>query len=341
MAFLSAAGLEKAYDGSSVFKGIDFGLEKGEFVTLLGPSGCGKSTLLRCIAGLSSVDKGSLFIDGVDVTAMPARQRGIAMVFQSYALFPNMTVAENIGFGLKMQRVDKPELLRRVQEAVELVELQGKEHRYPSELSGGQCQRVALARSLVVRPRILLLDEPLSALDARIRKNLREQLRAIQKELALTTLFVTHDQEEALTLSDRILVMNQGRIIQDGTAEKIYTEPEDAFVVKFIGNYNLLNSNQANQVLGLNTTKQIAIRPESIYVKEIGRHYADHIRHEARGRVIDSLLLGNVIRYRVDVNSVELLVDLLNRSSERLFPAGSELELLFNTREIQEVESEA
>ncbi|WP_062264682.1 ABC transporter ATP-binding protein [Endozoicomonas arenosclerae] len=340
MSFLRVDGLEKKYDDSFVFSHIHFSLEKGEFVTLLGPSGCGKSTLLRCIAGLTQVDDGQLFIDGVNVTDTPARQRGIAMVFQSYALFPNMTVRENIAFGLKMQKVPPSEQSKRVNEAVELVELGGKEQRYPSELSGGQCQRVALARSLVVRPRILLLDEPLSALDARIRKNLREQLRSIQKELGLTTLFVTHDQEEALTLSDRILLMNNGKIIQNGTAEEIYTEPADAFVVRFIGNYNLLSAEQAHQVLGIQSQKQVAIRPESIYVREEGRQYPEHVRHPVRGEVVDYLLLGNVIRYRIKVSNVELLVDLLNRSSERLFPAGANLELLFNTHEIREVDEE-
>ena len=197
---------------------------------------------------------------------------------------------------------------------------------------------MALARSLVIRPRLLLLDEPLSALDARIRKNLREQLRSIQKELALTTLFVTHDQEEALTLSDRILLMNQGTIVQSGTAEELYTEPKDSFVVKFMGNYNLLDSEQAYKVLGISTARHTAIRPESIYVKEPGRHYSEGIGHEVTARVQDQMLLGNVIRYKVVVNDVPLLVDLLNRSSERLFSTGSQLQLLFNTHEIREVD---
>ena len=338
MSNLDISGLSKTIDGHVIFNDIHFSLEKGEFVTLLGPSGCGKSTLLRCIAGLTEYDSGKMLVDGADISSVPARMRGIAMVFQSYALFPNMTVWENIAFGLKMQKTARGEISQRVNEAIELVELEDREHRYPGELSGGQRQRVALARSLVVRPRILLLDEPLSALDARIRKNLRDQLRKIQKELALTTLFVTHDQGEALTLSDRILLMNQGRIIQSGTAEQIYTEPASVFVAKFIGSYNLLDDRQAAQLLGLNNGRQVAIRPESIYVKEEGRHYGAGIGHEVRGRVLDHLLLGNVIRYRIDVKGVELKVDLLNRSSERLFAIGSELQLLFNTHEVREVD---
>ena len=337
MSYLQVSGFNKIYDDHPVFTDISFSLEKGEFVTLLGPSGCGKSTLMRGIAGLMPVDQGKLFINGEDVSDVPARYRGIAMVFQSYALFPNMNAWDNIAFGLKMQKMSSEKIKKRVAEAIELVELGGKEHRYPAELSGGQMQRVALARSLVVHPRTLLLDEPFSALDARIRKTLREQLRTIQKELSLTTLFVTHDQEEALILSDRILLMYNGKIVQSGTAEDIYTEPASVSVVKFIGNYNLLTPEQAQSSLGITTQSQIAIRPESIYVKEQGRQYNAGIGHEVTGQVKDHILLGNVIRYKVGVGEIELLVDLLNRSSERLFPIGSKLQLLFNMHEIREV----
>ncbi len=228
MSFVSVEQLDKSYGATSIFRDIDFAAARGEFVTLLGPSGCGKSTLLRCIAGLTEVDSGRILIDGEDVVPLPPQKRGIAMVFQSYALFPNMTVQQNVAFGLRMQKVPAAELKQRVAEAIELVELGEYAARYPHQLSGGQCQRVALARSLVTRPRLLLLDEPLSALDARIRKHLREQIRRIQQELGLTTVFVTHDQEEALTLSDRIVLMNAGRIVQSGDAETLYTAPENA-----------------------------------------------------------------------------------------------------------------
>ena len=221
MSFVSVEQLDKSYGATSIFRDIDFAAARGEFVTLLGPSGCGKSTLLRCIAGLTEVDSGRILIDGEDVVPLPPQKRGIAMVFQSYALFPNMTVQQNVAFGLRMQKVPAAELKQRVAEAIELVELGEYAARYPHQLSGGQCQRVALARSLVTRPRLLLLDEPLSALDARIRKHLREQIRRIQQELGLTTVFVTHDQEEALTLSDRIVLMNAGRIVQSGDAETL------------------------------------------------------------------------------------------------------------------------
>ncbi len=337
MPYVSISAFSKRFANHTVFENIEFDIEKGEFITLLGPSGCGKSTLLRCIAGLTSVDKGTLFVDGEDITLQSARLRGIAMVFQSYALFPNMSVYDNVAFGLKMQKVPKAKRAPRIADALELVELEQYSHRYPHQLSGGQCQRVALARSLVVRPRILLLDEPLSALDARIRKNLRDQIRQIQQELKLTTIFVTHDQEEALTMSDRIFLMNDGHIVQKGTAEEIYTEPASAFVAGFIGNYNLLDKTQARQALGLEISHHLAIRPESIYVKELGRDYGQRDLIPARGTVQGHNLLGNIIRYKLDIAGVPIIVDLLNRSSERLFTPGSELDLLFNRHEIREV----
>lgn len=200
MSFLSVERLDKSFGDTQVFQDIDFAARRGEFVTLLGPSGCGKSTLLRCIAGLTAVDSGRILVDGQDLVPLPPQKRGIAMVFQSYALFPNMTVQQNVAFGLRMHKVPAAEAASRVAEVLEMVELGQYAARYPHQLSGGQCQRVALARSLVTRPRLLLLDEPLSALDARIRKHLREQIRRIQQELQLTTVFVTHDQEEALVV---------------------------------------------------------------------------------------------------------------------------------------------
>src|SRR5690606_20051621 len=229
MSFLSIRGLHKSYGQTAIFSDIHCEIGKGEFVTLLGPSGCGKSTLLRCIAGLTEVNGGQILLDGQDLVPLSPQKRGIGMVFQSYALFPNMTVQQNVAFGLRMQKVPTAEASRRPAEVLRLVELNDYAARYPHQLSGGQCQRVALARSLVTRPRLLLLDEPLSALDARIRKHLREQIRSIQQELGLTTLFVTHDQEEALTMSDRIFLMNAGRIVQSGDAESLYTAPVDAF----------------------------------------------------------------------------------------------------------------
>ncbi|PRN05660.1 spermidine/putrescine ABC transporter ATP-binding protein [Pseudomonas sp. LLC-1] len=328
MSFVSVQKLQKSYAGSPVFENIDCQIERGEFVTLLGPSGCGKSTLLRCIAGLTPVDSGQILLDGHDIVPVSPQKRGIGMVFQSYALFPNMTVEQNVAFGLRMQKVKADESQVRVREALDLVELGSFAGRYPHQLSGGQCQRVALARSLVTRPRLLLLDEPLSALDARIRKHLREQIRAIQRELGLTTIFVTHDQEEALTMSDRIFLMNQGRIVQSGDAETLYTAPVDLFAAGFIGNYNLLDADSASRLLQRPVVSRLAIRPESI---TLGIH------GELDAQVRSHSLLGNVIRYRVQVRDVELVVDVLNRSPADLHADGKRVSLSIDPTALREV----
>ncbi|MGE8062628.1 ABC transporter ATP-binding protein [Pseudomonas sp. NPDC089547] len=328
MSFVSVQKLQKSYAGSPVFENIDCHIERGEFVTLLGPSGCGKSTLLRCIAGLTPVDSGQILLDGHDIVPVSPQKRGIGMVFQSYALFPNMTVEQNVAFGLRMQKVKADESQVRVREALDLVELGTFAGRYPHQLSGGQCQRVALARSLVTRPRLLLLDEPLSALDARIRKHLREQIRAIQRELGLTTIFVTHDQEEALTMSDRIFLMNQGRIVQSGDAETLYTAPVDLFAAGFIGNYNLLDADSASRLLQRPVASRLAIRPESITLGVNGELDAEVRSHS---------LLGNVIRYRVKVREVELVVDVLNRSPADLHADGKRVSLSIDPTALREV----
>ncbi|ENG4185265.1 ABC transporter ATP-binding protein [Providencia rettgeri] len=335
MSYVIADNLTKSFGSNNVFSDIQFTIEKGEFITLLGPSGCGKSTLLRCIAGLEQLNHGELYINRKNVTQQAAQQRGVGMVFQSYALFPNMTVAENISFGLKMRKVDSNDRVKAVAEVIEMVELQGKEQQYPHQLSGGQRQRVALARALVMKPQILLLDEPLSALDARIRKRLRQQIRHIQRELGLTTIFVTHDQDEAMIMSDRIFLMNKGQIVQSDSAENIYTQPANEFVARFMGHYNLVDSEKANAILGLNLQGLLAIRPESIYVKESGRQYGEHISHPVDAIIVDHQLLGNIIRYNVNTPVGVMTIDLLNRSSERLFEPGTHLELMFNKNEIR------
>lgn len=328
MSFVSVENLQKSYGSTAVFSDINCTIERGEFVTLLGPSGCGKSTLLRCIAGLTSVNSGRILLDGVDLVPVTPQKRNIGMVFQSYALFPNMTVEQNVAFGLRMQKVNADDTHKRVAEVLKLVELTDFASRYPHQMSGGQCQRVALARSLVTRPRLLLLDEPLSALDARIRKHLREQIRAIQRELGLTTIFVTHDQEEALTMSDRIFLMNQGRIVQSGDAETLYTAPVDVFAAGFIGNYNLLEAEDASRLMQRPINSRIAIRPESIQLSLTG---------ELEGQIRSHSLLGNVIRYRVEARGVELVVDVLNRSAEDLLADGTRVTLRIDASALCEV----
>ena len=328
MSFVSVQHLQKSYAATPVFSDINCEIAKGEFVTLLGPSGCGKSTLLRCIAGLTPVDSGQILLDGQDIVPVSPQKRHIGMVFQSYALFPNMTVEQNVAFGLRMQKVNADDSHKRLQEVLQLVELKDLAGRYPHQMSGGQCQRVALARSLVTRPRLLLLDEPLSALDARIRKHLREQIRQIQRELGLTTIFVTHDQEEALVMSDRIFLMNQGKIVQSGDAETLYTAPVDAFAAGFIGNYNLLDAEQASKLLQRPVSSRIAIRPETLGLS---------VQGEPDGVILSHSLLGNVIRYRVEVRGVQLIVDVLNRAPGDLYPDGQAVALSIDSSTLCEV----
>ncbi len=240
MAFLELVGLTKTFGATVGVEAVDLAVERGEFVSLLGPSGCGKTTTLRMIAGFEQPTAGRILVGGEDITARRPNQRNIGMVFQAYALFPNMTVADNIGFGLKVARRPAAEIRARVSELLALIKLEEMGDRYPHQLSGGQQQRVALARALAIRPQLLLLDEPLSALDAKIRLSLRNEIRAIQRQLGITTLYVTHDQEEALSLSDRVVVMNRGRIEQVGSPFEIYNFPHSHFVASFVGTLNIL-----------------------------------------------------------------------------------------------------
>jgi spermidine/putrescine transport system ATP-binding protein len=237
--------LTKRFEDVTAVDAIDVDMPPGEFFTLLGPSGCGKTTTLRMIAGFERPTSGRIVLDGVDVAQVPPHKRNVNTVFQSYALFPHLDVASNVAFGLKYQRVSKEDSKRRVAEALELVQLGGLAHRKPAQLSGGQQQRVALARALVLRPRVLLLDEPLGALDARLRKGLQVELKALQSELGITFVFVTHDQEEALTMSDRVAVMNDGHVEQAGPPREVYEEPRTVFVADFLGVSNLLNAHAA------------------------------------------------------------------------------------------------
>ncbi|PRD40787.1 Fe3+/spermidine/putrescine ABC transporter ATP-binding protein [Phyllobacterium phragmitis] len=240
MGTLSLQGLRKEYGQSVAVERVDIDVGEGELVSLLGPSGCGKTTTLRMVAGFIEPTEGRVVIAGQDVTKMPAYARQTGMVFQSYALFPHMTVAGNVGFGLEMRGVGRAERDRHIMEALKLVQLDHLSERLPRQLSGGQQQRVALARALVINPEVFLLDEPLSNLDAKLRAQVRGEIRALQQRLGLTTLLVTHDQEEALTMSDRLIVMEGGRVRQVGTAEELYENPADAFVADFVGRCNIV-----------------------------------------------------------------------------------------------------
>ncbi|EPD4509368.1 spermidine/putrescine ABC transporter ATP-binding protein PotA [Escherichia coli] len=260
------AGNRKCFDGKEVIPQLDLTINNGEFLTLLGPSGCGKTTVLRLIAGLETVDSGRIMLDNEDITHVPAENRYVNTVFQSYALFPHMTVFENVAFGLRMQKTPAAEITPRVMEALRMVQLETFAQRKPHQLSGGQQQRVAIARAVVNKPRLLLLDESLSALDYKLRKQMQNELKALQRKLGITFVFVTHDQEEALTMSDRIVVMRDGRIEQDGTPREIYEEPKNLFVAGFIGEINMFNATVIERLDEQRVRANVEGRECNIYV---------------------------------------------------------------------------
>jgi putative spermidine/putrescine transport system ATP-binding protein len=298
--FLSLDKLTLAYGGQVAVPGLDLAMAEGELLALLGPSGCGKTTIMRAIAGLLAPQGGSIRLGGQDITRVPANRREVGLVFQSYALFPHLSVFENVAFGLRLRRVGSDELRRRVLEAIAMVGLAGFEQRLPRELSGGQQQRVALARSVVVRPRLLLLDEPLSNLDARLRLEMRSELQRLQRELGVTMMYVTHDQVEALALADRVVVMRAGRIAQQGTPAEIYERPVSAFVAQFVGIENLFRVRDgalagADGVLSpqgaaLPAVHALAWRPRSVVLGQ-GPY---------EGRVVGASYLGEAVEYLID-----------------------------------------
>src|SRR5215217_235224 len=266
-------GARKTYGDVVAVDGIDLDIRADEFFTLLGPSGSGKTTCLRMIAGFERPDAGRVELGGRDVTDLPPNERDVNTVFQDYALFPHMSVGENVGYGLRVKKVGSDERKRRVTEALELVRLQGYEQRRPAQLSGGQRQRVALARALVNRPRVLLLDEPLGALDLKLREEMQIELKTIQQSVGITFIYVTHDQEEALTMSDRLAVFNRGRIEQMGTPADLYERPATAFVAGFVGTSNLLRDGVARSLVGEDGL--FTVRPEKIRMTEPGATVAD------------------------------------------------------------------
>ena len=326
MAYIEFRIITKMFGDNRVLDEITMEVQKGDLVTLLGPSGCGKSTLLRCLSGLESVTEGQIFLDGEDITETPPSQRNVGMVFQQYSLFPNMTVEQNIAFGLKMKKAAPEVIDEKVRGAIRMVELEGKEKSYPANLSGGQQQRVALARSIVMEPKVLLLDEPLSAIDAKLRKSLQSSIRQIHKELGLTTIFVTHDQDEAMVMSDVIQLFHAGKIEQSGSPIAMYTEPKTKFAAGFIGNYNILTASEFIRVTGkpYEASEDVAIRPETISVSRTVRDVANAYHFE--GIIKNNTPRGNVLRYDIDVNGVMLKADVLFRSFQ-LYENGSRVQL--------------
>lgn len=263
---LELKNIKKGFGETDVLNGITLSIEKGEFITFLGASGCGKTTTLRIIAGLEAPDSGTVFLDEKDVTAVPPNQRDVNTVFQNYALFPHLNVEGNVGYGLKIKRVPKAEIKKKVAEILELVQLTGYEKRMPSELSGGQKQRVAIARALVNSPKLLLLDEPLGALDLKLRRTMQLELKRLQKKLGITFLYITHDQEEAINMSDRIVVMKDGRFEQIGTPDEIYNHPKTSYVADFVGNANVI-SGVVQKVA--DTEAQVLIENQMMYAEPI------------------------------------------------------------------------
>ena len=311
MSYIRFENINKSFGSNHVLKDINLEVEKGQLVTLLGPSGCGKSTLLRCLAGLEQVTDGHIYLDGQEITDIVPRKRGIGMVFQQYSLFPNKNVRDNVAYGLKLKKMPKAQIQQKVEEMLDIVGLSDKIDQYPSSLSGGQQQRVALARAMVTAPKVLLLDEPLSAIDALLRKNLQIEIRRIQQQLGITTIFVTHDQDEAMVMSDMIHLFHDGRIEQSGTPEQIYTSPATKFAATFIGNYNLLKTEDFNRVFCAELPgNDVAVRPEIVQLsrteeKEKPRELV------AEGVIVNHIPHGSLIRYQVDCRGIFLNADVV------------------------------
>ena len=326
MAYLDLTHLVKTFGTNRVVKDFSLGIDKGEFVSLLGPSGCGKTTVLRMVAGFEAPTQGGITIDGQDVTQLRPNQRRIGMVFQAYALFPNLNVAQNVGFGLKVAGVPRDQADARVAEMLALIGLPDKGAAYPFQLSGGQQQRVALARALAPRPRVLLLDEPLSALDAKVRVSLRSEIRAIQRDLGITTIFVTHDQEEALSISDRVVVMNGGIAEQVGTPFQVYNQPITRFVANFVGTLNTFEAEVEVPATGAvrlggvplslgrplsaakGTKVGLALRPEAVH---LGRAPGREVVLPATVREVH--FMGSVIRIKAEAAGTTVSLDTFNR----------------------------
>jgi iron(III) transport system ATP-binding protein len=346
----------KRFKSVRALDGVSAHIAEGEFFTLLGPSGCGKTTTLRVIAGFYDPDEGTVHFDERPMTGVPPAERGIGIVFQNYALWPHMTVSENVTYGLRIQKVPADEARRRADAALRQVGLEGLEGRTPGQLSGGQQQRVAVARALVLNPRVLLLDEPLSNLDAKVRARLRSQIRRLQQELRITTIYVTHDQEEALVLSDRIAVMDGGRIQQVGSPIELYERPASLFVADFIGTNNFLTGTiadvsdgyvrvrtPAGDVRGVargdiraGTTGTAAVRPENVMLTDAGgagrpATTAGGPENRLSGRVVLSQFMGSMLRYEVDTGGDTVLkIDIHDPKRHRPLPPGTEVALRFD-----------
>ena len=335
---INIKNINVSYGKNHVLKNVNIDIKEKDFFTFLGPSGCGKTTLLRLIAGFEQSQSGELFIDGKEVSKLNPWERDVGLVFQNYALWPHMTVFKNISFGLEEKKVPKNEINDRVDEVLELVGMQELKHRYPYQLSGGQQQRVALARTIVVRPKVLLLDEPLSNLDAKLRNQMRIELLELHNKLQITTIFVTHDQEEANSISDNIAIFNEGIIQQVGAPIELYNKPENLFVANFLGTINVLNGELQNgsfksrknfelkNVKSENKMKcSLLIRPQNISFTR--RSDSDQA---FKGKIEGKEFLGNIIRYQVLLNDHLLTIDNVHQGKEKIYSKNDNIEFFIN-----------
>ncbi len=337
------ADVDKSFDGERVVKKLNLDVERGEFLTMLGPSGCGKTTTLRMIAGFEVPTSGQIFLEGEDVDDKKPNERNVNTVFQNYALFPHMNVFDNIAFGLVEKKVKKDEIRRRVEEMIRLVQLDGMEKRMPSQMSGGQKQRVAIARALVNRPKVLLLDEPLGALDLKLRKQMQGELKALQRQLGITFIYVTHDQEEALTMSDRIAVMNRGRLEQVGTPEEVYNHPETKFVADFIGESNIIEGyveHMTESSIEVTMESGKAVIPETGYRMEemvylcirpenlkISTEPKEGFRF--RGQVREHIFIGSTNKTMIEMPNGQMLKS-VTPAEDELVPVGTTVNVYWN-----------
>ena len=335
---INIKNINVSYGKNHVLKNVNIDIKEKDFFTFLGPSGCGKTTLLRLIAGFEQSQSGELFIDGKEVSKLNPWERDVGLVFQNYALWPHMTVFKNISFGLEEKKVPKNEINDRVDDVLELVGMQELKHRYPYQLSGGQQQRVALARTIVVRPKVLLLDEPLSNLDAKLRNQMRIELLELHNKLQITTIFVTHDQEEANSISDNIAIFNEGIIQQVGAPIDLYNNPENLFVANFLGTINVLNGEIQNgsfksvnnfelkNIKSENKMKcSLLIRPQNISF--IRRSDSDQA---FKGKIEGKEFLGNIIRYQVLLNDHLITIDNVHQGKEKIYSKNDNIEFFIN-----------
>lgn len=318
--FLEIEHLRKSFEDLVAVNDLNIGVEKGELLCLLGPSGCGKTTTLKMIGGFLIPDEGKIWIDGQDVSKMPPDKRPVSTVFQSYALFPHMTVLENVIYGLKFQRIKRKKAKTKGEEYLELVGLSTYKNKRIHQLSGGQQQRVALARSLIVNPKVLLLDEPLSNLDAKLRIKMREEIKNIQRKFGITMVFVTHDQEEALTMGDKIGIMNEGMLEQLGTAREIYENPKTPFVLDFIGNSNTIKDENGNISF---------VRPEMIDITD----YNGDVKGKIIGKIEEKIFLGSYIKYKINVENNIIEAQVTNKSTKE-YQIGDKVYLEYKTKQM-------